>query len=70
MLTRPRNKDQTDKVRVLVDERKKNKVKIQELEQQVQHLNERLFQAERKQAVTATVSKRQKSEMKHEIEEL
>ena len=56
-LTRPKG---TDKVRVLVDERKKNKAKISDLEEQVKTLNDRLYLAAKKTAVTAVVSKRQK----------
>ena len=59
-LTRPRGNSQADKVRVLVDERKKNKSKISDLEEQVKTLNDRLYLAAKKTAVTAVVSKRQK----------
>ena len=45
---------------MLVDERKKNKSKISDLEEQVKTLNDRLYLAAKKTAVTAVVSKRQK----------
>ena len=47
-----------NRVRVLVDERKQNKSKISELEGLISDLNDRLFLAERKSAVTANIGKR------------
>lgn len=52
------------RVKVLVGERKHNKTKITDLEAEVQHLNDRLYQAERKTAVTATVGKRETNGLK------
>ena len=51
-------RDMQDRVRVLVDERKQNKSKINELEGLITDLNDRLFLAERKSAVTANIGKR------------
>ena len=47
-----------NRVRVLVDERKQNKLKISELEGLIDDLNDRLFLAEKKSTVTANIGKR------------
>ena len=59
-----------DRVKVLVQERKVNKMKMGDLESQIQNLNERLYMAERKGKVTATVGKRQTSELQREVADL
>lgn len=59
-----------ERVKTLVHERKISKLQIGDLESQIQDLNDRLFLAERKSAVTATVGKRHTHELKSEVLEL
>ena len=61
------SRDMHDRVKMLVQERKMNKIKMGDLESQVNTLNDRLYMAERKGKVTATVGKRQTSELQREV---
>ena len=59
-----------DRVKVLVNERKQNKMRISDLQGLVEDLQTRLFQAERKTSVTVNVGKRQVNDLKSDIVEL
>jgi len=50
--------EKSERVKILVHERRQNRAKIAELEALINDLNDRLFLAERKSAVTANIGKR------------
>lgn len=65
-----RNKELGNRIKTLVAERKQNKIKLEDLESQTRDLNDRLFQAERKSNLTATLGNRRIQELRNDIYEL
>ena len=53
-----RNKELSERVKTLISDRRQNKIKLQDLEQETKDLNDRLFLAERKSNLTATLGNR------------
>ena len=65
-----RNKELGNQIKMLVAERKQNKIKLEDLESQMRDLKDRLFQAERKNNLTANLGNKKISELRDDIFDL
>ena len=60
----------SEKIKLLVADRRQNKLKLQDLESQTKDLNDRLFQADRKSSITVTLGNKKIQELRNDIYEL
>ena len=65
-----RNKELSGRIKMLVADRRQNKLKLQDLESKTKDLNERLFQADRKSSITATLGNKKIQDLRNDIYEL